>query len=88
MGYLQYQFELVKEEIEQLDIQHTNIWNIETTLCAFKKFKKGKRYVGYYIDRQRKEIEKMQDLVSDGVNWNVLLDFRNETYDKQWLKEL
>ena len=44
--------------------------------------------MGYYIDRQRKEIEKMQDLVSDGVNWNVLWDFRNETYDKQWLKEL
>lgn len=88
LGYLQYQFELIKEEIEQLDIEHKNIWNIETTLCAYKKWKLGKRYVGYYIDRQRKEIEKMQDLVQDGVNWQVLWDFRNETYEKKWLNEL
>jgi len=85
---LQYKFKEVKKQISKLKIEHKNIWNIETTLCAYKKFKKGKRYIGYYIDRQRKEIEKMQHNVSDGVDWSVLWQFRNETYNKKWLKEL
>jgi hypothetical protein len=86
INYLQYHFKQLKEEIGTLDIQHTNIWNIETTLCAFKKYNKGKRYVGYYIDRQKSEILKMQQAISTGVDWDVLWDFRNETYDKRWLK--
>jgi hypothetical protein len=88
INYLQYKFKELKKEIGELNIEHKNIWNIETTLCAYKKFKKGKRYIGYYIDRQRKEIEKMQMNVNNGVDWNVLWDFRNETYNKKWLKEL
>jgi len=88
INYLQYKFKELKQQIQQLDISHKNIWNIETTLCAYKKYKKGKRYIGYYIDRQRKEILKMQEAVKDGVDWSVLWDFRNETYDKKWLKEL
>jgi len=85
--YLQYEFKELKKQIEGMDVEHKNIFNIETTLCAYKKYCKGKRYVGYYIDRQRKEIEKMQSRVTDGVDWRVLWDFRKETYDKQWLKE-
>ena len=64
------------------------IWNIETTLCAYKKYHKGKRYVGYYIERLRKEINIMSENVDNGVDWSVLWDFRIETYDKKWLKEL
>jgi len=30
----------------------------------------------------------MQHNVSDGVDWSVLWQFRNETYNKKWLKEL
>lgn len=87
ISYLQYKFRELKTIIEALPIEHTNIWNIETTLCAYKKYKKGKRYVGYYIDRQRKEIEKMESNVSAGVDWSVLWQFRQETYNKKWLKE-
>lgn len=86
INYLQYHFKKLKQQIGTLDIQHTNIWNIETTLCAFKKYNKGKRYVGYYIDRQKSEILKMQQAVSSGVDWDVLWEFRNETYEKRWLK--
>ena len=75
-------------QIQEFDIQHKNIWNVETTLCAYKKYKKGKRYIGFYIDRQRKEIEKMQHNVKEGVDWSPLWDFRQETYDKKWLNEL
>lgn len=88
IDYLQYKFKELKKEIQKLDIQHKNIWNLETTLCAYKKYKKGKRYIGYYIDRQRKEIDKMQTNVQEGVDWSPLWDFRKETYDKKWLKEL
>ena len=88
IGYLQYKFKQLKEELQQYDIEHKNIWNVETTLCAYKKYIKGKRYVGYYIDRQRKEIEKMQASVYTGVDWSPLWDFRKETYEKKWLKEL
>lgn len=60
--------------------RHTNIFNIETTLCAFKKHVHGKRHVGYYIERQEKEIVKMEENVKTGVSWKPLWDFRNETY--------
>lgn len=60
--------------------EHSNIYNIETTLCAYKKHVHGKRYVGYYIDRQLKELEKMEAMVTEGVCWSVLWDFRRETY--------
>ena len=30
----------------------------------------------------------MQSQVTDGVDWSVLWQFREETYDKKWLKEL
>jgi hypothetical protein len=86
-NYLQYKFTELQRQIEKLDIQHTNIWNIETTLCAYKKYNKGKRYVGYYIERQKKEIQKLQNNVQDGVDWSVLWQFRDETYDKKWLTE-
>lgn len=29
----------------------------------------------------------MQYLVDNGVDWSVLWDFRQETYDKKWLTE-
>lgn len=61
-------------------IEHSNIFNIETTLCAYKKYRHGKRYVGYYIDRQKEEIEKMERNVPTGVAWRALWEFRNETY--------
>jgi hypothetical protein len=85
--YLQYEFSELKNLIQSSDVEHKNIWNIETTLCAYKKYRLGKRYVGYYIERMRKEIEKMETLVPYGVDWSVLWQFRKETYDKKWLTE-
>lgn len=72
--------------------RHKTLWSIETTLCAFKKHKlNGKRYVGYYIERMRKEIEKLQAATSKeaggGVEWLPLWQFREETYRPRYLKE-
>lgn len=66
---------------------NVNYWSIETTLCAFKKYMKGQRYVGYYIERSRVEIEKMSAMITEGVAWDVLWQFREETYQPEYLKE-
>jgi len=63
-----------------------NIYQIETTLCAYHKYRKGQRYVGYYIERMRKEIEKMEEK-HYGVAWETLWQFRDETFDKKYLNE-
>ena len=73
--------------VEDMPIRHKNLFNIETTLCAYKKVKLGKRYVGYYIERMRQEIEAMKKNVPVGVDWSVLYDFRAATYAKKFLKE-
>lgn len=66
----------------------STVWNTETMLCAFRKYYRGKRYVGYYLDRQAIEISKLQDHVQSGVDWQVLWDYRAETYDHAWLAEM
>jgi hypothetical protein len=88
LNHLQGLFLEVKDKIQDLNIEHKNIWNIETTLCAYKKHRLGKRYVGYYIERNRLELEKMSSTITEGINWRPLWEFRKETYDKKWLKEL
>lgn len=84
--YLQGQFNSLVAKMEREDPRNT-VWNIETTLCAYKKYRYGKRWVGYYLDRQADEISTMQAAVSDGVDWSVLWDYRRETYRKKHLKE-
>ena len=82
LNHLQGLFLEVKDKIQDLNIEHKNIWNIETTLCAYKKHRLGKRYVGYYIERNRLELEKMSSTITEGINWRPLWEFRKETYDK------
>lgn len=64
------------------------VWQIETVLCAYRKFYRGKRYIGYYIDRQGLEIAKMEAQVKDGVAWEVLWQYRSEHYKGVDLAEL
>lgn len=88
MQWLQDRFLDIKHHISNLEIEHKNIWNIETTLCAYKKWRLGKRYVGYYIDRAGSEIATMEKRITSGVDWSPLWEFRLETYDHRRLKEL
>jgi len=37
-----------------------NVTELETSLCAYRKFYKGSRYNGYYLDRMLEEIVQMQ----------------------------
>lgn len=64
-----------------------NIYQIETTLCAYNKYNKDQRYIGYYIERMKKEIEKMEKM-NYGVAWETLWQFRKETFKKEYLTEL
>jgi hypothetical protein len=88
MGWLHQKFnellELMQEEFPETRV---DIWNVETTLCAYKKWHRGKRYPGYYIDRQAKEIASMEGKVQEGVCWEVLWQFREEFYPKNLLVE-
>lgn len=88
MGWLHTQFlelmELMQKEIPDARV---DIWNVETTLCAYKKWHRGKRYPGYYITRQAKEISTMEQNVTDGVCWKVLWQFREEFYPNDLLIE-
>lgn len=85
---LQSHFTELMGAIGELDIEHKSIWNVETTLCAYKKYILGKRYVGFYINRAGEEISKMQKAIPLGVNWTPLWEFRKETYHPRFLKEL
>jgi hypothetical protein len=84
---LEHGLELLTVKISDMNIKHKNLFNIETTLCAYKKVKLGKRFVGYYIERMRSEIEAMKKNVPVGVDWSVLYDFRKATYQPKYLKE-
>jgi hypothetical protein len=81
LSYLALDLEIHRLEQYLKDkCKYNNIFNIETTLCAYKKFRYGKRYIGYYLDRQEREIERMKENVQSGVEWKVLDQFRKETY--------
>lgn len=76
----------LRSRLEQLETPPT-VWQTETVLCAFRKYHRGKRYVGYYLDRQGGEIAKMGGSVTDGVFWDVLWQYRAETYEPLVLAE-
>jgi hypothetical protein len=85
---LQDQFVEIYQEVKKQRPWDTNVWALETSMCAFKKYKKNnKRWVGYYIERQKKEISKMQSQVTEGVNWLVLWQYRDEYFPQNMLSE-
>lgn len=85
----------LREQLSKLNTPPT-IWQTETVLCAYRKFCRtreglagamGKRWIGYYLDRQAHEIAKMHYNVPEGVAWDVLWQYRKETYDEQFRAE-
>ena len=58
----------------------SDMFLLETTLCAFKKtFRKSKgRYLGYYLDRQFEDIKQVQEDNWPGIDWDLLWQGRNE----------
>ncbi len=66
--------------ITELD---TNGFDLETVLCAFKKLFRDRdsRYIGYYLDRQAMDINKIASQGWDGIPWYLLEQARIETVD-------
>ena len=60
-------------------------FTMETVLCSFKKIfrESSSRYLGYYLDRQSEEIQRVSSDNWNGIDWNVLWQARKETLDKR-----
>ena len=64
----------------------TNATELETSLCAYRKFYKGSRYNGYYLDRMLEEIYAMQE--SFPKESEELLKIRERCFEKKHLGEI
>lgn len=63
----------------------SDMFLLETTLCAFKKTFREKRgrYLGYYLDRQYEDIKKVQEDDWPGIDWDLLWEGRGEILDER-----
>lgn len=86
--YLCFRFLEIKNKIQKLPIKarHKTLWSIETTLCTFNKYNHGKRYLGFYCERQRKEIMFYQEKMNQ--NEDLLWEYRKNVFPRQNLNEL
>lgn len=69
---LEKQMEEVRQEVGCTRFQ------LETMLCSYKKLARARdsRYIGYYTDRQKKEIEKSARTGFVGIDWTPWEDAR------------
>lgn len=63
-----------------------NVTKVETSLCAYRKFYKGSRYNGYYLDRMLEEIILLKD--SHPEISNELLEIRRKNFNWKYLGEI
>lgn len=65
---------------------NTNVTEIETSLCAYRKFYKASRYNGYYLDRMLEEINSMKDKFP--AICKELTNIRRANFDAKYLGEV
>lgn len=65
---------------------NVNVTEIETSLCAYRKFYKASRYNGYYLDRMLEEIYAMSENYPQISQ--ELLDIRKSHFDSRYLGEV
>lgn len=67
---------------------NSDISCLETSLCAYRKFFKGSRYNGYYLDRQLEELMAYPTINPNCSEYvNELYDLRAELFDHRYLGE-
>ena len=68
-------------------INDIDFFTMETCLCSFRKIFRNHhtRFLGYYLARQKEEIEQVELDGWFGIDWNVLWQARNETLDERLL---
>jgi hypothetical protein len=64
-----------------------DFFTMETCLCSFRKIFRNHhtRFLGYYLARQKQEIEQAERDNWSGIEWNVLWQARKETLDRRLL---
>lgn len=65
-----------------------NVSCVETSLCAYRKFFKGSRYNGYYLDRQLEEINQFIKNGQELESCRILLGLRSKIFDNRYLGEI
>lgn len=60
---------------------------VETSLCAYRKFYKGTRYNGYYLDRQLEELNRLAGEREQMPIVMSLFSLRSQLFDKKYLGE-
>lgn len=68
--------------VQKLDIlpRHKRMWAVETTLCTYNKTKHGRRYLGFYRNRQAKEIRRLAaytQSIGEPFDWSELIAYHN-----------
>lgn len=67
----------------------TNVTGIETSLCAYRKFYKGSRYNGFYLDRMLEEILMIKKINPKYTYMaDELLKLRESSFNPKYLGEL
>lgn len=66
--------------VQELDIlpRHKRMWAVETTLCTWNKTKHGKRYLGFYKQRQANEIKRLFNYTTnrgEAFDWSPLIQY-------------
>jgi hypothetical protein len=76
---MQDRFPELKSEID--------FFTMETCLCSFRKIFRNHhtRFLGYYLARQKEEIEQAENDGWGGIQWNVLWQARKENLDNRLL---
>lgn len=65
---------------------NANITEVETSLCAYRKFYKGSRYNGFYLDRMLAEINAMKKSAPELAE--ELFEIRKRNFDEKYLGEI
>ena len=84
-----------KEILNEVKLKFPNVatkadfFAMETALCSFKKLfrKRDGRYLGYYLDRQAREIKKVEQDNWTGIDWQPMWDARKELLNGVYLTD-
>lgn len=77
-------FSLMKNINESVPV---DAYKMETELCRFHKYYRTResRYIGYYLDRQKEDIESLKRMGWNGIHWKLLDDSRESMLDKKYM---
>lgn len=66
-----------------------DIIHVSSDLCSYRKLFKGKRYQGFYVDRQQEEIQVLQYMYPEYQEiWDFVWESRQKYIDPKYLGEV